>query len=136
MIPASLRKIFGIDRQATRQCWAAHAKLRLALEKLEDKIVLATINVPGDYATITEAEDNANPGDTIKVAAGDYRGEGVIAVDVPRLEIEGAQEDVDPTQPGRTPAGPNESTVTGFNLRADKIEIVVDPKNETTGIGN
>jgi len=133
---ASLRNLFGISAPATSDHRAVdRSRLRLALERLEDKIVLATLNVPADFATITAAEAAATTGDTIRVAAGDYRSEGVIVVDVAKLNIEGAQEDTDPTEPGRTPAGPNESTVAGFDLRADKIEIEGFTVNNTSGDG-
>jgi hypothetical protein len=41
-------------------------------------VAAATINVPGDYSTIQAAINAANPGDTIKVAAGIYEEQVVI----------------------------------------------------------
>jgi parallel beta-helix repeat protein len=41
---------------------------------LDYRVAAATINVPGDYATIQLAVDNAQDGDTIMVAAGTYSG--------------------------------------------------------------
>ena len=40
-----------------------------------------TINVPGDYAAIADAVENADPGDTIAVAAGTYEISNMITVD-------------------------------------------------------
>ena len=134
MSPATLKKIFGLNHNHRRP--APCIGRQLTLERLEDKLALATLAVPSAmYPTITAAEAAASMGDTIRVAAGDYRSEGVIVVDVPKLNIEGAQRNSDPTEPGRTPGGASESTVTGFDLRADKIEIDGFTVNNTGGNG-
>jgi hypothetical protein len=53
----------------------------------------ATINVPGDYATIQLAVNNANPGDTIAVAPGTYT-ETVTIPAGSNLTLKGAGRDV------------------------------------------
>ena len=133
MSRTSAKNLIGSTKKQPR---ANHGQARLTLEYLEARLALATLAVPSAlYPTITAAEAAATTGDTIRVAAGDYRSEGVIVVDVPKLNIEGAQEDTDPTEPGRTPAGPNESTVAGFDLRADKIEVEGFTVNNSSGNG-
>ena len=44
--------------------------------------------VPGEYATIQDALDEAQPGDTIQIAAGTYQED--LEIDMNRLRIEGA----------------------------------------------
>ena len=51
-------------------------------------VAAATINVPGDYATIQAAIDAASPGDTITVGAGTYP--EAVSISVPNLTLRSA----------------------------------------------
>lgn len=80
----------------------------------------ATINVPGDYATIQDAIDNAAPYDTIQVAAGTYNES--ITINIP-LTLQGAQANVDPVEGGRTGGESTISNEYAVNIRSSDVTL-------------
>jgi parallel beta-helix repeat protein len=122
MILSSLEKLFRLSSQTRKRQHSAARKFSPTLEPLESRIALTTHAV-STFADLQFWATNSQEGDKIKVAAGDYCVGGVVTVTVKKLEIEGAQADHDPTKGRRTPGAANESTVAGFSLQNDKIEI-------------
>jgi hypothetical protein len=63
--------------------------LTLAVGLMPAVVNAAVLTVPGDFATIEEAVDAANPGDTVQVESGTYQGEDIRIRDTSNLTIEG-----------------------------------------------
>lgn len=85
-----------------------------------------TINVPGDYDTIQEAVNAANPGDTIIVAAGTYNESIVVNKS---LTLLGAQADVDPRPSVGGRPGPESiivSSTTALSIGVGGDNVVVN----------
>lgn len=117
----SFRRWF--DRQSWKSRTRRAQRRTVRLESLEDRRVLATINVPADFSTIQAAVNAANTGDTIDVASGTYSESVTINKSI---TVDGAQAGVAAT--GRS--GPesildatSNSGDTLFNVAANDVTI-------------
>lgn len=108
----------SLNRRSILRYAVAGGGLAVGLPLAATSVAAATLNVPGDHATIQEAVDAADPGDTIQVDAGSY-GESV-DVTTADLTIRG-----DPGDASTTGPGPDAPTTDKFAFGASAAGVTI-----------
>jgi parallel beta-helix repeat protein len=123
MRPSAFRQWFGFAQRSFARTRSS-LKLRLFLERLEDRTVPASVHdltTHLDFATIQAAVNAANPGDTILVDAGTYN--EMVTVNK-SLTIEGAEHGVDArTRSGAESIVQGPGGQTAFVIAANDVAI-------------